>query len=516
MGVSHLVQVPNSGPLAERFGALATPDFGALASPAILMAAITVAVVASLETLLNLEAVDKIDPQKRASPPNRELLAQGVGNMTSGLLGGLPVTSVVVRSSVGLSAGGQTRMTSFVHGALLLLLVVALPDLLNMIPLSCLAAILMVTGFKLAAPKIFKEMWDEGRSQFLPFVVTIVAIVLTDLLVGTLIGLAVALFFILQSNLKSPIRKISERHVSGEVLRIEFANQLTFLNRASLLEALHAIPRQSHVVLDARNTTYMDLDIIALVREFENEIAPAHEIELSLLGFRDHYDQEDRITYVDVTTREVQDQATPVQVLALLKDGNARFLSGQQIMRDPRRQVGTTSTAQYPLAVVLACMDSRIATEMVFDLGLGDLFSVRVAGNIASEEELGSMEYGCAIAGAKLLVVLGHTRCGAVTATINQVAAGDGSEQSGELSNLSSITRRIAESVRAADGIDGERDGSNEEFVKRVTLLNVQRTMREIREQSEALRDLIAEGKIMLVGAIYEVETGRVRFLDSD
>ena len=277
---------------------------------------------------------------------------------------------MVVRSSVGLSAGGQTRMTSFVHGALLLLLVVALPDLLNMIPLSCLAAILMVTGFKLAAPKIFKEMWDEGRSQFLPFVATLVAIVLTDLLVGILIGLAVALFFILQSNLKSPIRKISERHVSGEVLRIEFANQLTFLNRASLFEALHAIPHQSHVVLDARNTTYMDPDIIALIRDFENEIAPAHEIELSLVGFRDHYDQEDRITYVDVTTREVQDQATPVQVLGLLKDGNARFLSGQQIMRDPRRQVGTTSAAQYPLAVVLACMDSRIATEMVFDLGL--------------------------------------------------------------------------------------------------------------------------------------------------
>jgi carbonic anhydrase/SulP family sulfate permease len=515
VGATHLVQVPDSGPLEVRLGSLHSPDFSAITRPGILLAAVTIAAVASLETLLNLEAVDKLDPEKRASPPNRELLAQGVGNMASGFLGGLPITSVVVRSSVGISAGAQTRMACFVHGLLLLVLVLALPRLLNMIPLACLAAILMVTGFKLTTPDLFKQMWSEGRNQFLPFVGTIVAIVLTDLLIGILIGMLVAIFFILQSNLKSPLRQINERHVSGEVLRLEFANQVTFLNRASLLETLHAIPRQSQVVLDARNTVYMDPDIVDLIREFEDEIAPAHEIRLSLVGFKDHYDQEDRITYVDVATREIQDRATPQEVLRLLKDGNQRFVSGQQIMRDPRRQVGVTSSGQFPLAVVLACMDSRIATEMIFDLGLGDVFSVRVAGNIASKENLGSMEYGCAVSGAKLLLVLGHTRCGAVTATIDQIANGTDAAQAGPLENLAAITGRIAKSVNAEVETSTDRNGSNEVFVRRVTVLNVRRTMEEIVEKSDALRNLIDEERILLAGGIYDVATGEVEFFDS-
>ena len=516
IGVSHLVQVPNSGPLPVRLGTLPSPDFSALGNPQILTAALTVAVVASLETLLNLEAVDKLDPQRRVSPPNRELLAQGVGNMTSGMLGGLPITSVVVRSSVGISAGGMTRMACFVHGVLLLVLVLFLPDLLNLIPFSCLAAILIVTGFKLAKPSLFKTMWDEGRNQFLPFVATIGAIVMTDLLVGIVIGMLAAMAFILRSNMRSPLRKISERHVGGDVLRIEFANQLTFLNRAMLLETFNGIPHQSQVVLDGRNTLYIDPDIIDLINEFENEIAPAHQIEVSRIGFMDDYDLEDRITYVDVTTREIQDRATPAQVLRVLAEGNERFVGGQQIMRDTRRQVDMTSAGQHPLAVVLACMDSRVATEMIFDLGLGDLFSVRVAGNVASEQELGSLEYGCGIAGAKLLLVLGHTRCGAVTATINQVAEGGGARQAGGFENLAILTGRIAESVHAETETTSERNGNNEAFVGRVTLLNVRRTMREIRDKSETLRGLIEEGKILLVGAIYDVETGRVEFLDPD
>ena len=176
----------------ERLATIPTPDVSVLTDPKVYIAAITIAIVASLETLLNLEAVDKLDPKKRVSPPNRELFAQGAGNMTSGLIGGLPITSVVVRSSVGISSGGQTRMTTFIHGVLLLVSVLFLPQVLNMIPLSALAAILIFTGFKLATPKVFKEMWAEGKVQFLPFIVTIFAIVLTDLLVGIIIGMVVA------------------------------------------------------------------------------------------------------------------------------------------------------------------------------------------------------------------------------------------------------------------------------------------------------------------------------------
>ena len=511
-----MVQVPSTGSIMERLATIPTPDVSVLTDPKVYIAAITIAIVASLETLLNLEAVDKLDPKKRVSPPNRELFAQGVGNMTSGLIGGLPITSVVVRSSVGISSGGQTRMTTFIHGVLLLVSVLFLPQVLNMIPLSALAAILIFTGFKLAAPKVFKDMWAEGKVQFLPFIVTIFAIVLTDLLVGIIIGMVVATAFILYNNLQSPLRKIKERHVGGEVLRIELANQLTFMNRAALLDTLNEIEEGTQLVLDARDTDYMDSDIIALINEFEQKTAPVHNINVSLVGFKDHYDKDDHISYIDVTTREIQNKAKPADVLEMLKAGNQRFVAGEPIMRDSRRQVGNTSEGQFPQAMVLTCMDSRVATEMMFDAGLGDLFSLRVAGNVAAEQELGSMEYGCGVAGAKLILVLGHTRCGAVAATVDLVAGGDANANAGEgFDNLSVITNKIAHCVHEETETQCDRNGKNEDFVKRITELNVKKTMDDIYQKSSVLRNLIDEEKILLVGGIYNVQTGEVEMLIS-
>jgi carbonic anhydrase/SulP family sulfate permease len=515
IGSTHLVNVPMADSLSGLVAALHTPDLAAITHPGMLLAAMTVAVVATLESLLNLEAVDKLDPQKRTSPPNRELIAQGVGNMTSGVLGGLPITSVVVRSSVGIESGGKTRLTSFVHGVLLLVLVAFLPGLLNRIPLASLAAVLMVTGFHLATPKLFRSMWDEGLSQFLPFVVTIAAIVLTDLLVGILIGLAGATFFILRGNLKSGLRVVRERHVSGEVLRVVFPTQVTFLNRAALLKALGDVLDAEQVVLDAVQTEHIDPDILDAIREFETEVAPAHGIGVSLVGFDDFHEIEDHIAFVDYTTLEVQQQLTPQEVLQLLKEGNDRFVRGEPIKRDSRRQVGVTSAAQYPLAVVLACMDSRISTEMIFDVGLGDVFSIRGAGNIVAGNELGSMEYGCGEAGARLLLVLGHSRCGAVKATVDAVASGEDSLQAAGYEHLPAIVREIAESVRAETETTGDRTTANEAFVDHVTLINVRRTMSQIRARSPKLRGLLEDGTLLLVGGIYDVVTGRVELLDS-
>ena len=231
---SHLVQVPVAANVAGFFGFFRMPDFSQWANPAVYSAALMIAIVSSLETLLNLEAVDKLDPKQRLSPPSRELLAQGIGNVAVGLIGGIPVTSVIVRSSVNINAGSKTKLASIFHGVLLLVCVVFLSKYLNMIPLSCLGAILLVTGIKLASPALFRQMWSEGRYQFVPFVVTLVAIVLTDLVTGILIGLAISLGFILNSNFRRPIRRIVEKHLGGEVLRIELANQVSFLNRAAL------------------------------------------------------------------------------------------------------------------------------------------------------------------------------------------------------------------------------------------------------------------------------------------
>jgi carbonic anhydrase len=215
-----------------------------------------------------------------------------------------------------------------------------------------------------------------------------------------------------------------------------------------------------------------------------------------------------------VTTKQIQDDVTPEQVLELLLAGNRRFVAGETLERDPRRQVDATAAAQYPLAVVLACMDSRVATELVFDLGLGDVFSLRMAGNIVAEEALGSMEFGCAVAGAKLLLVLGHTRCGAVIATVDQLAEGP-DPVAAECAHLPAITGPISESVRAETETTADRHGRNEAFVRRVAVVNVRRALEQIEASSAALRRLVAEGKIGLAGGIYDVVTGEVEILEA-
>ncbi len=513
IGLSHLVQVPVTDSLGSLFDALPRPDWSVVSAPAVYVAGVTIAIVASLETLLNLEAVDNLDRKKRVSPPNRELLAQGVGNMTSGFLGGLPVTSVIVRSSVNVSSGSETRVSCFIHGVFLALLVAFFPGILNRIPLSCLAAILMVTGFKLASPANFKRMWKEGMNQFLPFVVTILAIIVTDLLVGILIGMVVSIGFILRSNLSRPLRRIMEKHAGSEVLRIELANQVTFLSRATLSSTLRDVPRGGHVVIDARNTDYIDSDILDLLGDFEREIAPANGLKLSMVGFKDRYRIEDRIQYVDVSTRDVQAKVTPEQVVELLKDGNERFLNGDQLTRDPRRDIEKTSDGQFPLAVVLACMDSRIATETVFDLGIGDIISVRVAGNVAAEKELGSIEYGCAVAGAKVLIVMGHTRSEVVNATIDLIADGKNPREATGCDHIEAITSSITRAITSETSTTSDRRSSNEAFGEAVTQLNVLQTIRDIQEQSATIKGLVDSGKMKIVGAIYDVRTGKVRFL---
>lgn len=515
---SHLVQVPVAESVSGFFSFLATPDFTQWRNPVIYRAAFTIAVVASLETLLNLEAVDKLDPKQRESPSSRELFAQGCGNLVSGLVGGIPVTSVIVRSSVNINAGAQTKLSTIVHGTLLLVCVVLLPQVLNMIPLSCLAAILLVTGIKLASPALVKQMWNDGRYQFIPFIATLIGIVLTDLLVGVIIGLVIALSFILNSNLRRPIRRVMEKHVGGEVLHIELANQVSFLNRASLEKVLRDAPRGTHVLMDARNTDYIDPDVRDLIREFKDKIAPAHGVQVSLRGFRAKYQLQDQIQFVDYSTRELQEQLTSAQVLKLLQEGNTRFASGQPLSRDLGRQVLATATGQHPIAVVLSCIDSRSPAELILDLGIGDIFSVRVAGNVISPKVLGSMEYGCAVAGSKLILVLGHTRCGAVTASVDLACSNQNLEQATGCQHLEPIIRDIQLSVdreSCKEMVNAEPHRKND-FVNSVARQNVHRSVQQIFQQSVTIRRLVEGGRLAVVGAMYDVGTGRIDFMTDE
>ena len=517
IGTSHLVQVPTVAGLGEFLQVLPSPDFRTLASPAVFMAALTIAVVASLETLLNLEAVDKLDPRKRVSPPNRELIAQGVGNVAAGLLGGLPITSVIVRSSVNINAGAASRLSAFIHGAFLFLLVLFAPKWLNEIPLASLAAVLIVTGMKLASPSLFAQMWSEGRKQFVPFIVTVVAIVFTDLLVGILIGLGTSLGFILHSNYRRPLLRFMERHVGGEVLRIEFSSQVSFLNRAALERALDSVPANGHVVLDARNTDYIDPDILDLIEDFRRQTAPAHNLKVSLIGFKDRYVMENQIQYVDVSTREVQAQLTPERVLQFLKEGNERFVTGRRLSRDLARQVDATAAAQYPMAVILSCIDSRSPVELIFDMGVGDAFVIRIAGNVAKEKVLGSMEFACAIAGSRLVLVMGHTSCGAVKAAVELFETGKTASKATGCEHLDALVNEIQKSIEPGTKPHGDwvTPETKRVFVDDVAARNVATTIAYIRSASRTLRELEAAGKIAILGSMYDIKTGRVTYLDA-
>lgn len=516
---SHMVQVPIAADPLGYLDFLRLPDFQGWSKSPVWIAAVTLAVVASLETLLNLEAVDKLDPHRRTSPSNRELVAQGAGNVLCGLIGGLPVTSVIVRSSVNLNAGAGSKLSTIVHGLLLFISVVFLASTLNLIPLSCLAAILLVTGFKLASPALFRQMWSEGRYQFLPFILTIIAIVGTDLLIGVVIGLAVSLAFILHSNIRRPIRRIIEKHLGGEVTRIELANQVSFLNRAALVKALDEVPEGGHVLLDAQQTDYIDPDVLTLIRDYTTQTAPARGVEVSLRGFKDRYSFEDHTQFIDYSTREIQEAMTPAQVLQILLDGNERFRTGRRLSRDLGRQLLATSRGQHPLAVVLSCIDSRSPAELIFDLGVGDIFSVRVAGNVSSRKVLGSMEYACAIAGAKLVLVVGHTRCGAVTTAVDLACARLTSLDLKRADHIAHIVRDIEPLIdlKACQASSDPAAIDRDAVIDDVAMRNVYHVVKTIWEQSESLRTLAESGRIAIVGSMYDVTTGQIQILrDSD
>ncbi|MHA3116010.1 solute carrier family 23 protein [Acinetobacter sp. ANC 4635] len=514
VGDQHLIDLPSLFSSEEKI--FYFPDFSYWNNPQIYVGAVTLAVVASLETLLNLEAADKMDPQKRSSPPNRELLAQGIGNTLSGFVGGMPVTSVIVRSSVNATSGSKTKVSTIFHGILLIIAIVFLTPLLNVVPLSALAAILLLTGYKLAQPKLFIQLYQKGWKQFLPFIVTIVAIMLTDLLIGIMIGLVLSALFILHSNMHSGVKVIHEKHLHGNLTRIELAQNVSFLNRATLLSVLNKIKRHETVVIDASNTVYIDPDLYQVIHEFQQDKATQQQIDLKLIGFQAHYPElhEDDVIDVDVSTRELQQQLTPELVLQKLKDGNQRFVSQQRLQHNIARQIQITAKyGQHPIAAVLGCMDSRAPTEMLFDVGVGDLFSLRIAGNIAGEKVLGSLEFACKSKGSRLIVVLGHTDCGAVTAACQMYQQQLDVSQAQDTPNIQYVLKPI---MSAIDTVKNRmaNDPNVHSFIDEVTMMNVKNNMAYILKHSNVLREMVEKGEVGIVGAIYDVKTGQVNFLE--
>ena len=282
----HLVAVPVPDSLDSFISQFATPNFSAITNYKVWITAFTIALVASLETLLCVEATDKLDPEKRVTPTNRELLAQGTGNIISGFIGGLPITQVIVRSSANIQSGGKTKMSAIIHGFFLLISVIVIPTLLNQIPLSVLAAILFIVGFKLAKPSTFKAMWKAGWKQFVPFIITIVGIVFTDLLTGIGLGLAVGIVVVLYKSFQnSHFLHIEDKNDGAGKIKMTLAEEVTFFNKGAILKELDSISENSYLEIDVRKTRFLDADIIEILEDFAAK-AKTRNIDIKIISER--------------------------------------------------------------------------------------------------------------------------------------------------------------------------------------------------------------------------------------
>lgn len=286
IGESHLVSVPVPEDASMFFAQFSFPNFSAITRMDVWIAAFTIALVASLETLLCVEATDKLDPSKNVTPTNRELLAQGTGNIISGMIGGLPITQVIVRSSANIQSGAKSKLSAIIHGFFLLISVITIPRLLNMIPLSVLAAVLLMVGYKLAKPALFKKMYDLGWKQFVPFTVTVLGIIFTDLLIGIGMGLAVGVVVVLiKSYQNSHFLHKEGEDVEDNKLKMTLAEEVTFFNKGAILKELDQIPPNSYLELDVRKTRYLDNDIIEILDDFAYK-AKERNITIKLISER--------------------------------------------------------------------------------------------------------------------------------------------------------------------------------------------------------------------------------------
>jgi MFS superfamily sulfate permease-like transporter len=404
---SHqIVEIPAVKDFPDLLSHLIFPNFEQLKNIDIYKVAFLLALVASVETLLCVEAVDKLDPARHVTNPNRELKAQGLGNIICGMIGGLPITQVIVRSSANISFGAKTKKSTILHGLLLLIVVLMIPQIMNMIPLASLASILLVLGYKLTKPSVFKKIYLKGWHEFLPFFVTAISVVSFDLLKGVGIGIAAALI--------CRIRKSDE---------------------------------------------------VSLTSEERNSI-------------------------------------TPEMAVKLLKDGNQRFVQNLKADRNLLKQVNETSVGQNPFAFILSCIDSRTSAELIFDQGLGDVFSCRIAGNILNDDIVGSMEFAAKVAGVKLIMVLGHSGCGAIKGACNSV----------EFGKFTVLLDKIKPAVVSAQTIKSKNIDSD--FIEKVASINVELVTKQILKESEIIRDLHQKGQIVIISGMYDVSTGAVDFYE--
>lgn len=497
----HLVRIPKIDSISSF---LTFPEFSAIGNPKVWVAGLTIAIIASLSSLLNVEATDNIDPHKRSTPANRELVAQGIGNTLAGLIGGIAITSVIVRSSVNIAAGGETKLTTILHGFLLLLSVLFLSTVINLIPLSSLAAILLVVGYKLASISVFKKIFKKGWNQFLPFVVTIVAILLTDVLIGVLIGTALSVFFLLRSNYNNPFFIENTKLVQEDVIKLEFSNEVSFLNKAAIKKTLWSVPDNSQVIIDATFANFIDQDVIDILHDFKQTVAKEHDIDLSIIGLKEKYDLGDEIAFVDAKMEEVKRSSTPEEVLDYLREGNEQYTGGNLVSRRLRNKELSDFLNNSPLAVVQSCIDMREPLNMMMNTGIGDLIHIKTAGNFASDHVILSAETACREQGAKLILLMGNSG----NALIKEALASLDADSASRLLPL--VADALEAKVTDRQHIAADPIGATD----LVTHFNLKHSANRMIRESSFISEQVRLGNVGVATAFFDRETGKVTFSD--
>ncbi|WP_345108284.1 SulP family inorganic anion transporter [Hymenobacter algoricola] len=495
---THLVQLPVPRSAAEFAGLFTLPDFSQLLNPKVYTTAFAIALVASLEALLAVEATDELDPLKRKTPTNRELKAQGVGNLVSGLLGGLPLTSVIVRSSVSINAGGRTKLAALLHGTFLLLSVVLFPGLLNMVPWAALAAILLVTGYKLARISIFRQHFQAGLTEFLPFIVTIVAILLTDLLIGIGIGAAVGLFFILRETYKNA-HFFHRYSVQGQDhLRISLGEHVSFLNKASIMTVLKDIPADTTVEIDGTNSAFIDRDVLSAIENFR-ETARQRNIQLVFLRQGDEYAQ-NLATQPHISNKEADFEA-----YYKLFQNNRNWVA-EKLRRNPR--FFEAAAQQTPKFLFIGCSDNHVSVSEMTGTAPGEVFVHRNVANLVVSTDLNLMsvlQYAVQELQIQHIIVCGHYGCRGVQQAMQSADAG---AVSSWLGSVREVMHRHQHELGALE--------TEDEQYRRLVELNVIEQVYNL-HQTVAVQNAHGQGAALhLHGWVYDIHGGIIRDLEVD
>lgn len=496
----HLVNIPK---IERLYSFLTFPDFSAIVNVQVWIYALTVALIASIASLLAIEAADNLDPHKRRSPPNRELVAQGIGNTLAGLIGGIPITSVIVRSSVNIAAGAETKLSTIIHGTLLLVSVLFLNSIINLIPLASLAVLLLVVGYKLASVSLFRSMYLKGWDQFIPFIVTTIGILFTDVLLGVLIGTASSLFFLLRGNFYNPFYIESTKSQKGKIIRLELSNEVSFLNKPAIKRTLWNLPKRSKIIIDATFTTYVEPDVIEILHDFQNTFARENRIDVKLIGLKEKYDPKSQINVEKSPTIVKPVLSTPQDILDYLIEGNQRYVDGTLVSRRLRNKELMDFIKEAPLAAIINCIDMREPLNMLLNTGIGDLIPMRAAGNLVGEHLIHSIEIACRKQGAKLILLMGNSENSFIKEALE-------AQLEGKDSYLGPLLAPALSNGRFS--LDKLKNEDIDVLVDKITLWNLTESKTRILKQNPYIREQVSTGELGLCSAFFNRRTGKIEF----